>query len=369
MMIAITLTAYAVGARWPAHPRQHRLAPGLAALSGERLAELLPVQTDLPPGWTRYDDPYRRTPAAGFGYHRYHSNGVDWGYQPAECIDVRYRNGHVTPSPAAEFAQYAPGHPTEVHQVADLQIQISREFNPALFTDMLAQVSRCRRFIARQPFGTARFTVRVLEDSHPLHGPHRFRYAVTVTYSDDDLLPSETRYVSYARTSRLVVAASDSSGNPQLLDTVFDKALHQICTRAPRAGSGVDLGLVGTTCRGAMVGCGCWRMGSPWPASLWCSRLASLRTLCPKPTGRGPLRPRGRPVLATGHSSRPSGVPSTCALPPRWLGSPCSNEVRPSRRCVAVMCRRIRALLPRPVAWVPWCWLTGVALTRCNGHS
>lgn len=40
-----------------------------------------------------------------------------------------------------------------------------------------------------------------------------------------------------------------------------------------------------------------------------------------------------------------------------------------SRRCVAVMCRRIRALLPRPVAWVPWCWLTGVALTRCNGHS
>ncbi|BAV43912.1 hypothetical protein [Mycobacterium ulcerans] len=232
MMIAITLTAYAVGARWPAHPRQHRLAPGLAALSGERLAELLPVQTDLPPGWTRYDDPYRRTPAAGFGYHRYHSNGVDWGYQPAECIDVRYGNGHVTPSPAAEFAQYAPGHPTEVHQVADLQIQISREFNPALFTDMLAQVSRCRRFIARQPFGTARFTVRVLEDSHPLHGPHRFRYAVTVTYSDDDLLPSETRYVSYARTSRLVVAASDSSGNPQLLDTVFDKALHQICTRA-----------------------------------------------------------------------------------------------------------------------------------------
>lgn len=198
-------------------------APGLAALSGHQLADLLPTQNDFPAGWTRnktFDSP------EDFGYGGYHNIGAVDGYQPVECYEVAYgiRTGSF---PAATVAEHDPADPSYLMpDSTDLRMQVGREFNPTVFDDMRTLVSRCSYFRTRFPgFG---YTVRILENSSPLGALQRFRYTVTVTDEHNPADTIDTDYYWYARVSGLIVSGMGTTGHQQMLDRFVEDTLRRV---------------------------------------------------------------------------------------------------------------------------------------------
>jgi hypothetical protein len=218
---AVAITAPAVvAARRSGAPLPD--APGLAALSGHQLADLLPTQNDFPAGWTRketFDAP------EGFGYGGYHNIGAVDGYQPVECYEVAYgiRTGSY---PAATVAEHDPADPSYLmSDSTDIRMEVGREFNPAVFDEMRSRVSRCLHFRVRFPGFL--YTVRILEDSRPVGAPQRFRYSVTVTDEDNSAHTIATHYYSYARVSGLIVSGMGTTGHEHMLDRFFEDILHR----------------------------------------------------------------------------------------------------------------------------------------------
>lgn len=198
-------------------------APGLAALSGRELAELLPPQSDFPAGWTRnktFDSPDQ------FGYGRYHNVGFVDGYQPVECYPVAY--GIQTGSlPAATVAEHDPADPPyRLPDSTDIQIAVGREFNSTVFDDTRTLVSRCSSFRNRFPGWV--YTVHILEDLRPPGGPQRFRYTVTTTDPQNPADAISTDYYSYVRISGLILSGNTTGVHQQMLDTFFEDTLSRI---------------------------------------------------------------------------------------------------------------------------------------------
>jgi hypothetical protein len=205
-------------------PAPGPLAPGLAALTGQQLADMLPRESDFPAGWTRVDTYGSR--ADGFGYSRYHSIGASFSHQPAECFDVVY-GGATGSFPAAEIGEHDPTDPPyEYPRHEDMSVKIGREFNPAVFDEMTKRVSRCLHSVARSP--ATLYTVRILEDSRPAGGPQRFRYSVTTAYGEEPSHVMSVGYYSYARLSGLILTASSDDGRQDLLDPLFENTIGRI---------------------------------------------------------------------------------------------------------------------------------------------
>ncbi|MEE3067477.1 MAG: hypothetical protein VYA67_26680 [Actinomycetota bacterium] len=218
--LAITVPAVLTGLRARAPLPD---APGLAALSGRELAELLPRQSDFPAGWTRnktFDSPDQ------FGYGRYHSVGAVDGYQPVECYETAY--GIQTGSlPAATVAEHDPADPPyRLPDSTDIQIAVGREFNSAVFDDTRTLVSRCSSLHNRFPGWV--YTVRILEDSRPPGGLQRFRYTVTTTDQQNPADTISTDYYSYVRMSGLMVSGNTTGVHQQMLDTFVEDTLRRV---------------------------------------------------------------------------------------------------------------------------------------------
>lgn len=229
-LIAVTLCMVAIAAvlittltrGWhhnrpqPAEP----IAPGLAALSDQQLADLLPKPGDFPATWTvKADTRYER-----FGYFRQQPFHEGLGADPAECENVGELA--VGTSADAEVAAADPaGPPSYSFEPRDIRLSLAREFNRAGFDAMISRVAGCARFTYAQ---TIIHTVRVLEDSRPANGPQRFRISVAIKSSDEPPSVLRTEYFSYARVSRLILIGFASTGNQHLLDTLFDNTLRRL---------------------------------------------------------------------------------------------------------------------------------------------
>jgi hypothetical protein len=201
------------------------VAPGLAALSDQQLADLLPARNAFPADWTpnhNYDSPDR------FGYGRYHNIGVSDGYQPLECHEVAYgiRTGSY---PAATVDEHDPAdRSTSRIPSSDILMQVGREFRPDVFDDMRALVARCAHFHARFP--DFDFTTRIVEDTRPADAPQRFRYTVTVTSGRNPVYPITSRDYAYARFDHLIVSANATVGHQQMLDHFFAATVQRLAT-------------------------------------------------------------------------------------------------------------------------------------------
>ncbi|OHV02524.1 hypothetical protein [Mycobacterium talmoniae] len=199
------------------------LAPGLAALSTDQLAELLPKQADFPAGWIIKAD---TEPQQGFGYFAWHKPDRMMGFKPEECATVI----GVADTGDMRAAEVSGQNPARASEFADISLTIGREYNPAGFDDMIALISRCLRSTATTGPFQFRYTVAILEDTHPTDGPQRFRYSVTTHYPGPDA-KTHTEYYSYARVSQLVLSGSGSDGHQQLFDPLFDDTLRRIRVR------------------------------------------------------------------------------------------------------------------------------------------
>jgi hypothetical protein len=223
--LAITVP-YVLAARRAYTPR---VAPGLAALSDQQLAGLLPARNAFPAGWTpnhNYDSPDR------FGYGRSHNIGVSDGYQPFECHEVAYgiRTGSY---PAATVDEHDPADrsTSRIHS-SDILMQVGREFRPDVFDDMRALVARCAHFHARFPGFD--FTTHIVEDTRPVDGPQRFRYTVTNSWGRNPVRTVGTHDYAYARFDHLIVSANATVGHQQMLDHFFAATVQRLTTlRAP----------------------------------------------------------------------------------------------------------------------------------------
>ncbi|OBJ69859.1 hypothetical protein [Mycobacterium sp. 1274756.6] len=233
---AIAVTVPATVHSWREHHRgPDPLAPGLAALSDDELAALLPGAEDLPPDWVltgsgRDVPAYASDDPPFFGYSRRGSSpgpGSIGGFTPPGCdriITMVHTGGsRVAKSTARDLTD-----PAKTHDGSDIRFFLEREYRPAGFEDMVALVTRCRH----TEWATARFdwryTVEILEDSDPADGPRRFRYAVTTDTGED---PPTTEYYSYARAANLILAGSGSAGHQQTFDALFDQTLDRIQAR------------------------------------------------------------------------------------------------------------------------------------------
>jgi hypothetical protein len=195
-------------------------APGLAALSDQQLADLLPQPADFPASWSV--KPTHMSDA--FGYVRTQPFHGPLSEEPAECENVGELA--VGTSPAAEVAGHDPADPPEfLPDRRDIRLTIAREFNRGGFDAMIHLVSRCSRFTSG---GVIIYTVRVLEDSHPANGPQRFRISRTTAAASGDPTVARTEYFSYAHRSGLVLIGYGRNDNQQLLDTLFDDTLRRI---------------------------------------------------------------------------------------------------------------------------------------------
>ncbi|ORW03452.1 MULTISPECIES: hypothetical protein [Mycobacterium] len=220
--VAITIPAVLAARR---HLSPLPVAPGLAALSDEQLAALLPNQSDFPAGWKRNDSFNSRNT---FGYATYHNIGSIDGYEPVGCYEVAY--GIMTGSfPAATVNEHDPADRSSLPDHTNIGIEIGRQFAPSVFDDMRQLVARCAHF--RDHFPGFTYTVRILEDSRPAGGPQRFRYNVTITdetaaaVTDGKRAPPHvisTDYFSYAQISGLILSGSDDTGDEHRFDALFD---------------------------------------------------------------------------------------------------------------------------------------------------
>jgi hypothetical protein len=196
------------------------VAPGLAALSDQQLAELLPKPGEFPASWTVKS----RTESDRFGYFRQQPFHERLGASPAECANVGELA--VGATGGAEVSGYDPaGPPSLSYEPRDLRLTVAREFNRDGFDAMIPRVFRCSRFSFAQ---TIIHTVRVLEDSRPENGPQRFRISVTIRSTDEPPTVMRTEYFSYARLSRLILVGFASTGNQQVLGALFDNTLRRI---------------------------------------------------------------------------------------------------------------------------------------------
>lgn len=199
------------------------VAPGLAALSDQQLADLLPKPADFPTTWTVNT---RTEGADRFGYFRtqpFHDGALD--YDPAECANV----DGLAPGIAggAEIAGLDPAdRPERFGQHPDVRLRIGREFNQSGFDAMTALVSRCSRFTFAD---TINHTVHVIEDSRSADGPHLFRISVT-TILGNSTDAARTEYFSFAQLSNLVLIGDATTSNQHVLDVLFDNTLHRIRT-------------------------------------------------------------------------------------------------------------------------------------------
>lgn len=228
-LAAVAVTVPAVLTAWRARTPV-AVAPGLAALSGGQLADLLPKQGDFPAGWTRIQ---KMDSPNDFGYGSYHNIGGVAGYQPVECSLAAYgiRTGSLF---AASVAEHDPaGLSYLMPDRTDVQIAVGREFNATIFDDARRLVSRCSTF--RDRFPGLVYTARILEDSRPSDGPERFRYAVTTSDKDQSGRPIATSFYSYVRVSGLILSGNASGAQQHVLDTLFDDTLRRIdATGHPR---------------------------------------------------------------------------------------------------------------------------------------
>lgn len=214
--VAITLPVV-LGRHRATGPGSAQLAPGLAALTDQQLAELVPKQSDFPTGWT---PTHTYEPWDNFGYTRYHEMRNALSYRPSECFQVSL--GLATGSyGVATVAEHDPGSPAYLPGSADIRVEIGREFDPTIFDDMASRLPRCGHFT--DEFGY-QDTVRVLEDAHPANGPRRLRYSVTSDLGTD--------YYSYARAAGLILTAQAKDGRQQLLDDLFENTVRRIIARA-----------------------------------------------------------------------------------------------------------------------------------------
>ncbi len=216
--VAVTVAHVRAGIRVHTPPA----APGLAALSDQQLAGLLPAGNAFPAGWTpnhSYVSP------DGFGYSRYHNIGAADGYRPLACHEVAY--GIRTGSRAAAIVdEHDPaGRSASRIPSSDILMNVGREFRPEVFDDMRDLVLRCPRIHARFPGFD--FTTRIVEDTRPADAPQRFRYTVTVT-SDRELIA--TRDYAYARFDHLIVSAEATAGHERLLDHFMAETVQRLTT-------------------------------------------------------------------------------------------------------------------------------------------
>lgn len=214
---AVLITAPAVHSalRSGASGRQP-LAPRLAALSDQELAQLLPKQSEFPASWT-VDETTELSDT--FGYFKYHVFDEGLGFDPIECFGV-VGVASTGAFDAAQVFGHDPAAQVAVADGKDILLTVGREFDRSGFDAFVGLVSRCLRF------GSAvagSYTVRILEDSRPTAGPQRFRYSLTTTISAE---PADE-----TRTSGLILTGSAGSGHQQALDALFDITLQRIVER------------------------------------------------------------------------------------------------------------------------------------------
>ncbi|POX84569.1 hypothetical protein C3477_18185 [Mycobacterium kansasii] len=215
---AVLATAPVALRHW--RPTVQSLAPGLAALSDQQLADLLPKPADFPTTWT-VDT---RTGADRFGYFRtqpFRSGDLD--YDPPECANIN----DLAPGIAggAEIAGRDPADPPErFGQHPDVRLQIGREFNQSGFDAMTARVSRCARFTFAD---TINHTVHMIEDSRSARGPRLFRISVTTAFAGSTNA-ARTQYLSFAQLSNLVLVGDATTSNQHVLDVLFESTLRRI---------------------------------------------------------------------------------------------------------------------------------------------
>lgn len=229
-LAAVAVTASAAVHSWQDHHRApDPPAPGLAALSDDELAALMPGAEDLPPDWvlTEADDAatYTADERGWFAYNRLDTAlgpGSILGFTPSDCD----RATHLVSTGGMSAAQIGARDqvdPADTYDGNDIRLTLEREFDPAGFDGAVALVKRCREV----DWTTARFhshyTVDILEDSTTGDAPQRFRYSVTI---DDD--ESTTAYYSYARTGNLILTGVGSPGHRQAFDAVFDQTLERV---------------------------------------------------------------------------------------------------------------------------------------------
>ncbi|SOJ55559.1 hypothetical protein MSIMFB_03041 [Mycobacterium simulans] len=223
---AVVITAPSVLDGWrnrgPSGPEG--LAPKLAALSDQQLADLLPKQSEFPDSWTVSDI---KELSDTFGYFRYHVSDEGLGIDPAECFSV-VGVASTGAFDAAEVFGHDPADPPEVADRRDIRLMVGREFDPSGFDAFTGLVSRCLRFSSA---AVGSYTVSILENSHPSAGPQRFRYSITTTIGGDPADATRIDYYSYARTSGLVLTGAASAGHQQVFDTLFDGTLRRITER------------------------------------------------------------------------------------------------------------------------------------------
>lgn len=204
--------------------RDSSLAPQLAALGDQQLAELLPSSKDFPASWTVSDI---KQLSDTFGYFRYYLNDEGLGITPVECFSV-LGVASTGAFDAAEVFGHDLSDPPDVAARRDIRLMIGREFDRSGFDRFTDLVKRCPQFTST---AAGSYLVRILEDSHNDQGPQRFRYSVTTTIGVDPTDETRTDYYSYGRTQRLVLTGAASTGHQQPFDALFDSTLQRISKR------------------------------------------------------------------------------------------------------------------------------------------
>jgi hypothetical protein len=200
------------------------LAPKLAALNDQQLAELLPKASDFPAAWTISEV---KQLSDTFGYFKYHVNDEGLGISPAECFSVVGVASTGAYDAAEVFGHDLAGAP-DVAARRDIRLMIGREFESAGFDAFTGLVKRCLQFTSA---AVGSYAVHILEDSHLGSGQQRFRYSVTTTIGGDPPDEVRTDYYSYARAQGLVLTGTASTGHQQPFDALFDGALLRISKR------------------------------------------------------------------------------------------------------------------------------------------
>ncbi|GJO06003.1 hypothetical protein [Mycobacterium marinum] len=225
-VVGVVITAPVVDRAWPGNRGSgpEALAPGLAGLSDQKLAELLPTQAEFPPSWTVSDI---KELSGTFGYFRYQLYDEGLGFDPVECFAV-VGVASTGAFDAAEVFGHDPTDPAEVADRRDIRVMVGREFDPSGFDKFMALVSRCPRFSSA---AAGSYAVNILENTHPAGAPQRFRYSVTTTIPGEPTDTTRTDYYSYARTSGLILTGMASTGHQQPFDSIFETTLQRITNR------------------------------------------------------------------------------------------------------------------------------------------
>jgi hypothetical protein len=200
------------------------VATGLAALTDQQLAELLPRHSDFPASWMISDT---KKPTDMFGYFRYHGSDDGLGFSPAECFAV-FGVTSTGAYDAAEVFGHDQADPQDASNPRDIHLMVAREFDAAGFDALIGGVSRCSRFT--NAVGGS-YAVRIIEDSHRGGSPQRFRYSVTTTQGGEPAPVTRTDYFSFARQSGLILSGSASTDHQRIFDTLFDNTIRRISAR------------------------------------------------------------------------------------------------------------------------------------------